>query len=387
MQEDNNFFIELWNSILSQLKDKLSSPLLAPFLFSWFAFNHEFLIVFFGDGSIGKKVGYLHTELYKSISAFGYTLDYQPLVKLSYWLIIPLTSSLIFLLLYPFIAKFAIKRWMNWEKNKSIEIMNGKGKIPIPEELKIELQGKIKELHDRNKKLMKSNSDLYQTILEHQSIIENLNKTLSKRDKNIENQMDSKGAPDNSIPEIEPYQRSSLFDMPRLHNIMEGFKNETLSSDQESELHDLCILELLDATNFNPDEDEIKFGDKFFKLAGTYNEIWKNLLSDTEVNWAFIPKDDPSFKLVTYPQSIILELLHSYGGVSDSKSLRYFYIEIMHEDNFDVVVKQLIQKEFIIEVQTDTEIDDSLDYLPFYRLSPKGISYNFFNETAYKKPA
>ncbi len=91
-------FEEITKSIKAHLYDRTSSPLLGAFLFSWLIWNFKFIMLIFSSESIDVKYDILESQLYTDHLHYLY-----------YWLITPFITSVIFLYVYPFPAKWVFK--------------------------------------------------------------------------------------------------------------------------------------------------------------------------------------------------------------------------------------------------------------------------------------
>lgn len=99
---------ELWDSTKSNLTDRLSSPLIGSFLVSWCLWNWKFLVVLFSDASISQTFNMIESISFpdvKSIFIFGVAC--------------PLITSLIYIFLYPFPARFVYGYTLNQNRKNN----------------------------------------------------------------------------------------------------------------------------------------------------------------------------------------------------------------------------------------------------------------------------
>ncbi|EPT8875474.1 hypothetical protein ACVTAA_004011 [Cronobacter dublinensis] len=89
-------FEDLIKTVKAQLYDRLTSPLLGCFLLSWVIWNYKFVFTLFSDMKIEDK--------FKFIDGAIYSGDYSHLI---YGVLLPFVTTLFFIFIYPYPAKFA----------------------------------------------------------------------------------------------------------------------------------------------------------------------------------------------------------------------------------------------------------------------------------------
>ncbi|WP_116343830.1 hypothetical protein [Enterobacter cloacae] len=89
-------FEDLIKTVKAQLYDRLTSPLLGCFLLSWAIWNYKFIFTLFSDMKIEDKFKFIDGSIYS-----GY---YSHVI---YGLLLPFITTLFFIFIYPYPAKFA----------------------------------------------------------------------------------------------------------------------------------------------------------------------------------------------------------------------------------------------------------------------------------------
>lgn len=112
-----DFFKDLKFDIYSRLRN----PFVGAFLISWFSWNFSLVILFVGKGEFDKKIGMIEC-IYPNHS---------------YWtkgLLCPFVTATIFVLLYPFLDRYASLYWdKRQSRTKQLQIENSE-KTPISED-------------------------------------------------------------------------------------------------------------------------------------------------------------------------------------------------------------------------------------------------------------
>lgn len=98
-------FDDLTKEIKAQLYERAKSPLTGAFLLSWCAWNFHPVAIFFSSLSYDEKVSHWHAY---------YSGDWDSLL---FGFIFPFVTSALFILLYPFPAKWAYHYW-HWQHTK-----------------------------------------------------------------------------------------------------------------------------------------------------------------------------------------------------------------------------------------------------------------------------
>lgn len=96
---------ELQKSIRATLHERTTSPLSGAFLVSWFIWNYRFILALFSGLPLKDKLYFIENELYSGWVHSGLFLFVGPVV-----------TTLIFLLLYPFPARWVYRFWRRRRK-------------------------------------------------------------------------------------------------------------------------------------------------------------------------------------------------------------------------------------------------------------------------------
>jgi hypothetical protein len=93
---------DLIKSLKAQLYERASSPLLSVFVLSWLLWNYRFVSILFSTIPVIEKFNFIDTKLFSTYE------DYL-LRGFSY----PLITTLLFIFVYPYPAKFVYQFWRN----------------------------------------------------------------------------------------------------------------------------------------------------------------------------------------------------------------------------------------------------------------------------------
>lgn len=111
---------DIINSFKAHLYERTSSPLLGSFIFYWIICNYKFIVILFDKDLTSENKFIAIDNLYKT--------DYIPISILNIpinGLLLPLSITLAYVLVLPFISKFIHKAWI-WHQNELKKISNGK---------------------------------------------------------------------------------------------------------------------------------------------------------------------------------------------------------------------------------------------------------------------
>lgn len=185
---------DIINSFKAHLYERTSSPLIGAFIFYWLIFNYKMIVILF-DNNLTSKNKFLEIDNLYTEDIFiilGLKLPIQGLL-------IPLSITLIYILVFPFISNYIHKAWI-YHQNKLKEISNGK--VLTKKEFG-ELQQKFTELElSFDDKFQKKDSEILKLkssmekkdtlIFEYQSKIESFEKTIISKNNEInKTKMDS----------------------------------------------------------------------------------------------------------------------------------------------------------------------------------------------------
>ena len=91
---------EMIDSLRLQIHERLSSPLFGSLLLAWVAWNHRFLVVLFSNLSVKERFDIIDQQLYTT----GWD-------KWGKGLFCPLVTAILFILVYPYPAKWLYGYW------------------------------------------------------------------------------------------------------------------------------------------------------------------------------------------------------------------------------------------------------------------------------------
>ena len=100
-----SFIDDIVNSVKAELYDRSVSPLMGSFNISWLLWNYKFILIVFANIEIEKKIQYL--DNYYSASDTLITL---------YWLILPITTTIFYIFVYPEFATPVFKHARNKQR-------------------------------------------------------------------------------------------------------------------------------------------------------------------------------------------------------------------------------------------------------------------------------
>jgi len=97
---------ELKDEVKNAFSNRLRSPFVGVFMFSWLAWNHRLLFVLFADMRVGKRFDYIDNDLYPTVQQF---------VALN--LLWPLVSTIIYIVLVPLLTE-GVHHWNLWNQRR-----------------------------------------------------------------------------------------------------------------------------------------------------------------------------------------------------------------------------------------------------------------------------
>ncbi len=165
-------FNDLTKDIKAQLYERARSPLTGAFIISWIAWNFRPIAIFFSNLTLDEKL--------VRWDAF-YSGAYVPYL---YGLIFPLATSALFILLYPFPAKWAYHYW-HWQHIKIKKIQQQiEDETPLTQDEAKELRKtSIQELSRMQQELRLSSSANTELTNRNRELLEELALSKSKIDK------------------------------------------------------------------------------------------------------------------------------------------------------------------------------------------------------------
>lgn len=174
-------FEDTLKSLRFELFERLSSPLFTTFVFSWCVVNHDFILVFFGDGDIKTKIDIIRDTLYIG-NVYVFTGDLSFLNIFTNYLIlknviIPSLITILFIFYYPKISIPAYEYWrMNRKKLLEAKLRADK-EDPIPKQRANEILARMAQLEEM---LSKRNDE----ILELKAVIREQKTTINEHNGN-----------------------------------------------------------------------------------------------------------------------------------------------------------------------------------------------------------
>ena len=105
IKEDAKMIEDISKSIKANMYERASSPLFGAFAISWTIWNYKTVLAIFSSLKLKEKIAFIETEIYKD--EWSWALDGA---------IFPLTSAVLFILIYPHPAKLLYRYWNNQQK-------------------------------------------------------------------------------------------------------------------------------------------------------------------------------------------------------------------------------------------------------------------------------
>ena len=129
---------DVTKSIESSLYDRVSSPLFGAFTLSWGVWNYKLLLTLLSSMNVQSKIEHIETVLYS---------DYQALILIGF--IYPLITSVLFILIYPFPAKFIYQYWHSQQIQLKTIKQNIEDETPLTIEESREIRREILNLESQ----------------------------------------------------------------------------------------------------------------------------------------------------------------------------------------------------------------------------------------------
>ncbi|NYH12194.1 hypothetical protein [Pseudomonas moraviensis] len=187
---------EFTTTIKAQLYERVSSPLLSSFIFSWCGWNYKFLLVILSSISAHEKLTYIELNIFPTLNS-----------KITYGALLPLLTSLFLIFIYPIPAEF-IYRHVKTNQRRLKEIQQSiDDESPLSKEQarKIRreaLENQLKYESEIDSKTSE-NSRLKELISELQQKIIKLEEPLETVDKNASGDISSTTSPTETPAEAE----------------------------------------------------------------------------------------------------------------------------------------------------------------------------------------
>lgn len=165
---------DLIDSIRLQVYERMSSPLFGSFVIAWIGWNHRLLAVLFSSLPIKERFEFIDLRLYAS----GWDAWSKGFVY-------PLLSTVAFILLYPYPAKFFYGYWQTRQRElKALrDKIEGDTLLTMAESQEIRLM------------LLKAKTEYRETIRQHVEEIEALKKVIENSARPSKPKSDSTSSP------------------------------------------------------------------------------------------------------------------------------------------------------------------------------------------------
>lgn len=179
---------DIFDSIISVVKDRLVNPFYGAFAIAWVVINYEFLLVFFGSIPYLEKLEYIDNTIFLDSKAWLNGLLYPAIVAFGY------------IFITPFVYR-AVSFYQKTIEKRTIELLlEIAGDTPMPKEAAAGLLERMKRERER---LNSRIDDLYSQNQASASMIENLaneNRGLKSRISELTKYSPSEGEEKNSLP-------------------------------------------------------------------------------------------------------------------------------------------------------------------------------------------
>lgn len=126
--------MDILESIKSNFKDRIESPLSGAFCVSWVLWNYKFFVVIFSNMEPGAKFHYIEQSLWNPWY-----------IALIFFFFGPLATALFYIFIYPVPARWALKFSLESKRDIQEIRLAAEGKRPISEEEAMELR--VKYIH------------------------------------------------------------------------------------------------------------------------------------------------------------------------------------------------------------------------------------------------
>jgi len=148
---------DLWKSVKASLYDRTASPLFGAVAISWVFWNYRLLVLLFADMPVSEKFNFIDSVLYPE----GWT-------KLVWLGVGPSVTALLFLLAYPFPARWIYGYWHNQQKALKAVRQAIEDDTPLTREESRQLRRRLVELraeYDSQLQQTNAESDELRSIL------------------------------------------------------------------------------------------------------------------------------------------------------------------------------------------------------------------------------
>lgn len=205
------------DSIKAKLYDFAYTPFMSSFVISWILLNHKYLLIYFGNEKLEKKLNLLNGYPTETIAFLGHDL-------LTNQFIYPLTIALLYVFIYPWFALkfYDITLYYNKESKKIKQKKEDQTPVTQEEANKIreEIEKLLKERDIYNKEQIEMREKFNQEINGYGEIIRTYKLEKNEYDKDIS----EKEQKINKLLEIEQmYER----ELEKKQNYINELENKT----------------------------------------------------------------------------------------------------------------------------------------------------------------
>lgn len=165
---------DISKSIKASLYERVTSPLFGAFFISWCMWNYKTILIIASSLDVKEKISYIDGTLYPNI-----------FILISICLFYPLVSSLAFIFIYPYPAKFIYKYWSIRQK----ELKN------IKQEIDDQILLTIDESRNIRREILKLESEYDSEIQRKNSEISRLKEIISESERNTNQDLEKLNNP------------------------------------------------------------------------------------------------------------------------------------------------------------------------------------------------
>ncbi|MDX9756358.1 MAG: hypothetical protein RBT52_02455 [Sulfurimonas sp.] len=171
---------DITNSIKAKLYDFTYTPFMSSVVISWVVLNHKYLLIYFGEAPLPKKIIMLNDYSFSS-SLTNAAIPYA----MNIWF--PIIIGLLYVFVYPLVSKIFYEYTLNRTKALKIIKQNIEDETPLTQEeakdlrnkyrdIEVELNEAYTELETAKARYEDKNSRLAQSYIEKENGLEELKK-------------------------------------------------------------------------------------------------------------------------------------------------------------------------------------------------------------------
>ncbi|MCL1072998.1 hypothetical protein [Shewanella dokdonensis] len=172
---------DILKAFKATLYDKISSPLVSSFCIAWSILNYEVILIIFSSDTVRNKILDIDLHFYKfnhfsSVPIIDEGIDFN--MPLYGQLIVPFLFASFYVLLFPVVEKYFIRRWNHLRNINEKERILAQNKQPIDEDKAIILKqryydlerNKIFELESKDKEILSIKSKYDELLQESEEL-------------------------------------------------------------------------------------------------------------------------------------------------------------------------------------------------------------------------